>query len=153
MQSGRFDILRTVGATQFRTACAQNAMITENLDLSTLGAGQNANLVLRALQIRARENLDYEVWLWGTNGFNVSATDPDQGVCYGFWGFAAADAKQIAGAGLYHSYIDGLAIPYLDVNQLTQLHVGLVNRSAAAKSAGDAGALVIGFVFELPLGC
>ncbi len=75
--------------------------------------------------------------------------------------------------GFYHFYIDGNMMPYYDMDQLTlrnpsynvplgdgvtnanvpnaSLHVRLINRSAAAKNADTAGALLVTF-FVAPQG-
>ena len=156
----------------FRGTCAQNAMITETLDMKPLGlgAGGVCRARLRSLVIISVQNLAWGLYFWGSRTFQpppVLAVPTPQALNLdtfrGFWEFGATDAKQIAGTGQYYYYIDGLDIPYADADQgpgtgpwnpaiMGFLHVGLVNRSASAKTAGDAGALVIHCGFEPTLG-
>ena len=79
----------------------------------------------------------------GTPGPNA---DPNADRFLGRWSFVAADAVQIG--SLWYYYVDGLDIPYQDGDfgshvgaalNIPQLHVRLVNRSAAAKTVAPTG--------------
>lgn len=160
MQAGQLILVRTDPATQFTGALAQNAAATVNLAMNFtgpagdgyvdpgLGAGKTLKARLRSILIQSRENLDWEVWLWGKNTFNASATDPAQNFPFGFVALAGSGAKQIAGAGLYTYFVSGVDVPYLDLDVSGQLHLMLVNRAGAGKSAGAAGAVGIQLAFE-----
>jgi hypothetical protein len=154
MQAGNLVRLASLKGTHFRDALVTNAVEYEDLQLGeNIGAGRIGRCRLRSLAIVATENLDYEVWLLGRTG-GITA-DPDTNPFRGFWSFVAGDAKRSAGAGLYHYYVDGLDVPYEDDDRgagaagtAAYLHVGLVNRSAAAKSAAGPGELSIRFLLE-----
>lgn len=146
-QIGQVQILRTDPATDFTGALAQNVMATLNKSVANVGGGLTVRYRLKGLIIASMENLAWEVWLFANNLFATG--NPATAKPLGYWSFAAADAKRPAAAsGLYYYYIDGLDIPVVDDDSLTQLHIGLMNRSAASKTAGAAGALSIGFVLE-----
>lgn len=162
MQIGQIIQIRTNPATQLIAALAQN----DGLDLTMtmlpdgtapapgyvdpgLGAGGSARSRLKSLSIVSVENLDWEVWLWGTGTFNGSASDPGAVYPFGRWAFVAANAKQIGGSGLYYYYIDGLDVPYADLSPRQGcVHLTLVNRSVASKSADAAGAILLQLGFE-----
>lgn len=164
MQAGQLIAVRTDPATQFIGALAQNAAATVNLAQAQAGQDSgdgylDGGLVsaslqarLRSLLIQSRENLAWEVWLWGKDTFNASLTDPAQNFPLGRWAFTAAMGVQIAGAGLWYYYIDGLDQAYVDLDRTGELHLMLVNRSAAAKSAGADGAVCLQLNFENTLG-
>jgi hypothetical protein len=154
MQSGQLTIVRTDPATQFLAACAQNAALTENL-IQGSGAGQidgsvaGGNTVrsrLRALLVMSAQNLAWEVVLWGKDTFNTGAIETQYPLAQ--WAFAAGDGTQIGGAGLYYYYVDGLDMPYSDLDRTGELHLMLVNRSAGAKNADAAGAVLIQLQLE-----
>lgn len=137
--------------SHFTGAIAQNAGESENLVLPGCleGIRGNARSILRAIAIESDENLDWEIWLFRKDAFQVSDLDTDSWV--GRWSFVAADAVRLAGAGQYLYYIDGLAVPYFDADNTGELHVTLINRSAAGKTAGAAGEIVVKFFLE-PMG-
>jgi len=67
--------------------------------------------------------------------------------------FAAANGAQYNAAGLFNYYVDGLAIPYYDLDTINTvnpptLHVGVQNVDTVAKPAGAAGAIVATFYLE-----
>lgn len=148
-QAGKVVLVTTDAATQLRSALAQNAALYLSLDLKQYAVGARADVMIRALQILSVENLDWELWFFRTSGFDTA--DADTNRWCGYWQFGTT-AVQIGGAGLYHYYIDGLAIPYQDEDNSSQLHLALINRSAAGKTAGDAGAIKVGVVLEPTLG-
>lgn len=164
-QAGQLIQVRTNPATQFIAALAQNVALTLNLTMPPaasvagdgyvdpgLAAGNSVRMRLRSIWIASVENLAWEVWLWGTDTFNASTTDPAQSFPQSRVTFAAADAVRLAGAGLYYYQIAGLDHPYADLDHTGELHLMLVNRSAAGKSAGADGALLIQLQCEPTLG-
>lgn len=61
--------------------------------------------------------------------------------------FAAVNGQKFNNAGLFNFYMDGLAIPYFDLDTANsqnppQIHVGVQNIDTVAKGAGVAGAIV-----------
>jgi len=135
--------VRTSSSVEFTDALITNAAENENIVLPSAlsGVGGNATNIVRAIQIVATENLAYELDFYGTDAFN-SAT-PNLNRFLGLWAFAASDGTRVAGTGLYRYYIDGLDIPLWDYDKTGEMHVALVNRSAAAKTAGAGGALTV----------
>ena len=135
--------------TDFTTEIVQNAGDPENLVLpgALSGVGGNARIRIKNLAILSIENLAWEVWLFANDLFQESNLDADRFL--GFWTFAAADAKRIAATGTYYYYVEDLDIPYVDLDNTSELHVMLVNRSAAAKTAGAAGYVVLDFAAEV----
>lgn len=162
MVSGQLIPVRTDPATQFTAALAQNAALTLNLAQPVgtqvqgngyvdggLASGGSVRSRLRSIVIASVENLAWEVWLWGKDTFNASLTDPAVVYPVGRWSFTANMGLQIAGAGLWYYYIDGLDQPYVDLDKTGEVHLMLVNRSAAGKSADTAGAILVQLNFAL----
>lgn len=144
-QAGKVAVVSTVAATQLRGALAQNAAAYLSLDVKGYGVGQRVDAIIKALQILSVENLDWELWF-----FRNALQDPsnlDLNRWMGYWRFGTT-AVRIGGAGLYHYYIDGLGIPYQDEDNTSKIHLALINRSAAEKSADDAGAVRVQLVIE-----
>jgi hypothetical protein len=145
-QPGRYTIFRTDSAADFTAALAQNAGLFLNKNLPN-GVG-TAPFWVQSIEIISVENLAWELWFFNKTTVALAATDLDG--FRGRWSFQAADGVRIAGAGNYHYSIDGLAIPVEcsdyrlhTPDKYAQLHVALVNRSAAGKSADIAGAIVV----------
>lgn len=131
--------------THFTTAIAQNAEEREDLTLpAAIGAGLDSHSRLRTIRITSLDSRSWEIWLWKKKTYS----DPDlnQDSFCGVWSFSAGDGKQVAGAGFYYYYIDGLDVCYNDESSLGQLHCALLNRSAAAKTVGPN--VVVEFGFE-----
>lgn len=152
-QVGRLVTVTTDKDLQFTDALAQNAEERENV---VLPAGISADYgncvsVIRSIAILSDQNLDWELFFWGRNTFG-SPTDFDLNSFIGKWRFDMGDGEQIAAAGGYYYYIDGLYIPYRDLDQSSQLHVSLVNRNAIAKLAGATGEIVVKLRLEVELG-
>jgi len=164
VQPGQHVIVRTNPETQFQGALAQNAGGGVTLPISgtgqltsdgTVGGGLAAGFtvkgVCRSILVMSAQNLDWEVQLWASSLFNTPAwpgsADPPTGaptvLPLGFHRFVAADGKQIAGAGPYFYYVDGLYLPVYDAERKGNVNIFLVNRNASAKNAGDAGAVQI----------
>jgi hypothetical protein len=150
-QSGRILHVRTDKDTNFTGTLAQNVGLQETLTPGTNGyptaLKANMRAILRSMVILSKENLAWEVWLFGSSTF--ASTDADTEYFLGRWTFVAGDGIR-ATVGVttdtyYHYYIDGLQISMrnkpLDVTG--NIYMRLVNRSAAGKSAGAAGEIVI----------
>lgn len=161
MQAGQLIAVRTNPATQFIDALAQNAALTLNLTPPPAGspmqdgyvdeglaAGRGVRARLRSIVIVSVENLAWEVWLWGKDTFNASQTDPAGEFLVGRWAFVTGDGIQIGGAGLYYYYIEGNDQPYGDLDKTGEIHLMLVNRSAAGKTPGVDGAILVQLNFE-----
>jgi hypothetical protein len=129
--------------THFTGAIAQNAAEYESITLLGALAGINGNArgQVRSITVISDENLDWEILLFRKNTFGTADLDADSFI--GRWSFVAADAVRIAGAGSYYYYIDGLDVQYTDDDNTGRLHVALINRSAAAKTAGANGEVVL----------
>lgn len=151
-QLGQIITLTTDPAVDFVDAIAQNAMDLESLalDLSVCGT-PTARCRITGIAIVATQALDYELWLW-RKAFGAGAGIAADSFI-GYWTFQAAMAVQIGGTGLYYYYIYGLDVPYTDEDTAEEkpdstkpsgrFHLGLVNRSATGKNAGETGALKI----------
>lgn len=148
-QAGKVIVAKTVSTRDFTAALATNAAIFLSLDVAGLGVGKRVDAIIRALQILSVENLDWEIWLFRNALQNP--TNPDTNGALGYWNFGTT-AVRIGGTGLYNYYIDGLGIPYLDDDQTSKIHMALINRSAASKTAGSGGAIKVQFVLEPTLG-
>lgn len=149
-QAGRLIIAKSLRGTQFRGAIAQNAAITENIQPPGYADGPMAARV-RAITIISLENLAWELWFFASALFQQAA-DIDTDGYLGKYTFAAGDGLRIAAAGYYYYYIGGLDIPLDDTTDTGALHLALVNRSAAAKTTGAGGELVVKVSLEPTLG-
>lgn len=94
--------------------------------------------LVRALSYTAVENLGLEF------DFYSRAT----GTFLARYAFTKADAQQQNATGLYTAYVDGLAIPYLDLDTASSptpptLHLALQNVDTVAKSASAGGAVTV----------
>lgn len=158
MQAGRITRIRTNSLTDLQLACAQNAMITVDIKNNSVGAGGAVKSRIRSLTLMSDQQLAWEINFFGTADY-VSLVAVFESVHFlGRFGFQAADGSQIAGAGAFYYYIDGLDIAYQDfdfsnkvrnpVADIGVVHVGVVNRSATAKNAGATGRLVVGIGIE-----
>jgi len=134
--------------THFTGAIAQNASEAEDIALPGALAGINGNARshLRSITILSDQNLAWEVMLFSSD--TQEDTDADVDTMVGWWQFSTAGAVQLAGAGLFRYYIDGLAVPYVDDDNSGELHVKLVNRSATGKNAGATGEVIIELALE-----
>ena len=139
--------IRSDKDTHFAGAIAQNASEEENLALpkGITGFGDHCKARLKTITLQSDENLNWEIMLFSSDTF--ANTDLDLDTFIGYWNFGTG-AVRIAGAGQFYYYIAGLDVPYQDDDASGELHVALVNRSAATKTAGAAGEVVIEFGFE-----
>ena len=151
MRSMPFHVASQPG-TDFTGACAQNAGLTADIVLarSLQRAGGESLAILKSIAITSVQNLAWELWLMGNSG-GASGTIASENF-YGRWTFNAADAVQLAGAGLYHYYIDGLDVSYVDLDRVGKVHLLLINRSAVAKIAAAPGAVRVRIGLESATG-
>lgn len=128
---------------EFTGALATNA--AENEDLVLAGAYQGINgavqAFIRTITILSKENLAWELQWYRTDDFQNA--DPEVDKFLASWAFVAADGKQVAATGLYRYYVDGLEIPYVDEDKSGEMHLSLINRSVASKSAGAGGEITV----------
>lgn len=129
--------------TDFAATLAQNAALSLSLPLpEAIAAGRQCECLIRGITVVSYDALAWEFQFFQNNRFaqpgNVFGGVP-AGVggdgFLGYWAFGAGDGVRIGGAGLYYYYIDGLGIYYNDDDQLGNLNVLLVNRSAGGKTA------------------
>ena len=118
---------------------------------------------IRAISLVAMQNLAYELWLF-SSATNLDGTIAgDRFVAYWQFGPLSGTAPATPGYpvdfvglspadGLYRYYVDGNMMPYWDLDQLeagsvhnAKLHCRLINRSATAKDAGEAGWVQVTF--------
>lgn len=156
-QPGQLILVRTNPATQFRGAIAQNAAATLSLapggpavapvpaDVGFLDDGVAASRSVRArlvaLTIIAAEDLDWEVWIWGTDQFATPTLLSGQLAPLARVDLSGDAGVQIGATGNFYWFAALLDGPVLDLDQTSELHLMLVNRAAAGKSEGDAGAV------------
>lgn len=133
--------IQTDKDTQFTDGLAQNA--AENENLVGLNGDEGA---IEDITIISTENLAWELQFYATDGFRNA--DMDLTRYLGSVRFAAGDGIQVAGAGPYYYDIHNLGIPIIDSDASLELHVTLVNRSAAAKTAGAGGAMSVAITFR-----
>ena len=138
-------------ATNFTEALVTNANSAMN-NLPGLPNAGSGYWFIRAIMALATENYGPSFTFFGSkNGFTLDpATDFQAGV----FAFSSAMGVQVGGSGLWRYYVDGLAIPYIDLDQIgtvnpPNLHVILGNISATGKSAYPAGKTQVTFWLEM----
>lgn len=135
------------------------AIISSDKDVDFTGAlaqnaGANANVVglpdnegvIASLSVLADQQLAYEVQFYRSDTFDNADLDLD--TYLGSYRFAEGDGLQVAAAGSFKYDVSHLDLPYVDVDGTRELHIKLVNRSAAAKNAGVTGEIVVRVTFE-----
>lgn len=141
--------LKTSGATQFTDTGTQNVLYTANI--TSVGYNQ---VSVRNIAIASSQNLAWEVFLFSKDTFNNASVDTDS--CIGRIAFDAADGIQFGGAGNYfYSSMEStlnaggnVGIPYIDEDGTSELHIGLVNRTATVKQPGTYSPVAITFLVE-----
>lgn len=141
-----FWVVRSLRETHFTGALNQNEM-----ELETLGSGEEGSAnqaagsrsLINRITVISDQNLDWDVVLFRNTFTPPLPTDADLDPTIDWVSFSASDGKQVAGAGLYRYSFTSLQILYWNTDAPGQLHVGLVNRNAAAKNAGATGEVVI----------
>jgi hypothetical protein len=112
----------------------------------------NRRFIIRAIEVLATQNFGPEVNIFGSAAGPTLNVDTDSFIAR--FGFTSALGEQIGGANLWRYYIDGLAIPYEDLdtkasNTPPTIHVLLQNIDTVAKSAGSPGAISVIIWVEL----
>jgi len=121
-------------------------------NLNGVPAIGSRRFLIRAIQVLAVQNFGPEFNFFGSAAGKT--TDPATDTFISRFGFTSAMGEQIGGAGLFRYYIDGLAIPYLDLDTINTvnpptLHVVLQNIDTVAKSANAPGQLTATFWLEV----
>jgi hypothetical protein len=130
----------------FTGSLATNAAEAEDIVLPPACGGSAARAVVRAVTIQAKEDLDWELWFWAS----ASYTNADMDLDY-FLGkvvFSAAEGTQIGATGFFTCYKGNLDVPIVDRDNTQTIHVKLVNRNAASKTAGTNGQVVVSLWLE-----
>ena len=136
----------------FTGALIQNAIEVESLDFpSEWGTAGINECIIEGISIQSDQNLEWDVYLFSTNGHTDTDLDLDSFIDSFNWATTTAD--RIAGANQYYypSPDNNMKVAYYDLSRKNQLHVALVNRSAGAKTAGAAGEIKIRFTIR-PVG-
>lgn len=107
--------------------------------------------LVRAISYVAVENIGLEFDFWAKAAGNTGVIGTQAFLSR--YQFTKANGVQFNGAGLYNYYVDGLAIPYLDLDTVGSLnpptlHVAIQNVDTVAKSANAAGAVACTFWVE-----
>lgn len=140
--SSAFQRLVSDKDAHFTGAIAQNAIETENI----AGLISN-NIKITGIAIESDQNLAYRLLFWRKDTAASADLDIDEFIAdqeldlpsYGF---------QVAGAGQYYMFVDGLDIEYQDADDTYELHVSLQNLSATGKNAGATGEVKIVIFYE-----
>ncbi len=111
--------------------------------------------LIRAIEYLAKEDVGLEFDFFGSSAGPTTNVDTDTFIAR--YQFSAINGVQYNSTGLYRFYVDGLAIPYFDLdtaNSVTAptLHVGVQNVDTVAKSADATGAIACTFWLEPNLG-
>jgi hypothetical protein len=117
-------------------------------NLAGLPASGSRRFLVRAISFTAVESigLEFDFFSGAAGGFLSR------------YQFGKADGVQFNATGLYNYYVDGLAIPYIDLDTVSStnpappaLHVAIQNVDTTAKSADAAGAIAVTVWIE-PMG-
>lgn len=161
-QAGNLYILSTSSTEDFQGALATDAAATLRMVLPAALGGRSR---WRGLTIMSAQNLDWEVFLFKTsNAYTPKVGVVDTIQLAGKYRFFASDAVQIGGTGPYYYYIDGMDIPYHDLDSANAqqqpnpnvaplgnppyINIVLVNRNAVSKSAGADGYVQLRLAME-----
>lgn len=127
----------------FTGAIAQNAAEEENI------TGLEANKIkITRITLMADESLSFRVWLFGADGFTNSDMDSDRYITWKNFDLTT-NGKQYTNTGFYRFDKTNLNIDYEDFDGTNELHVALECLSAAGKTAGAAGEVVIEIGYEV----
>jgi hypothetical protein len=130
--------IRSVMGTHFTSAIPADDKENENI---TGLAASGPNFVVRRVVVISKENLAWEVMLFGKDTFDTASPNTDQYLCSKI--FSAGDGRRIAGAGLYRYDSGDVHLPYSDLDVSGELHIALANRSGVAKTAGVPGEVIV----------
>jgi hypothetical protein len=147
-KEGEIFYIRSDKDTHFTGALAQNAGETEFVplptDVATLGI---TSFVIENVSVQSDENLDWDIFVWRNNAVNA---DLDLNEFVDYVSLANGDGKQIAGTAQYYYPSADLDINFKLSNPRVQsLPCGVVNRNAAAKTAGAGGEIVVQFTCRI----
>jgi len=149
-QAGKRTITRTVSTRDFTGAIAQNAAAFLSLDVKGLGVGSRVDCLLRSVTVVSVEDLDWELWFFTKTGVAGNSADPDVNTLIGRV-VLPSTALQIGATGLFTFYSEGLEINIFDDDNTSKIHMALVERAAAGKTAGAAGGVKITLALEQTL--
>lgn len=166
MQAGSVYRVRTVAATQFAGALAQNAGAVETLDffanpptfkgdLMGIAAGKHCRVRVREIRIVSVQQLSWELWALATATIGTGLIGDQK--MLGQWQFDSGSGLQASGDGFFYYYVGGLDLAYenLDVDasgnilQTGKMYLRLINRSVTAKIAGALGNIEVELAVEL----
>ena len=131
----------------FTGALNQNAKEDESLcvDSEKDNIGINTMEIVQVC-VQSEQNLDWNIMLWGSNGYDNTDLDKDYFIDY--IKFSKAMGRQIGGANQWYYGITNVSVGYYDRDGLSQIHLSLANKSSTAKIAGASGAVRIGIAFR-----
>lgn len=137
-----------VATVNFLEALNQNQVSAMN---NLVGPLKMYRGFIRAISVVAKQNFGPEFSFFSTAVGDTGNPATDYFVSR--WGFTASMGAQLAGAGLWRYYVDGLSIPFADIDGGTSLapasvHVVMQNTEATAKLAGSDGAMSATFWLE-----
>lgn len=158
MQQGNVLRVRTISTEHFTGAIIQNAAENEAISVGELAnngagwgiaAGKHMRTRVHDIRLLSVENLAWAVELYGTEAsFPENNPSIDNEIFLGRWEFQAADGRKDTADDYWKYWVPGLDMSFQDMASLGKLYVRLVNLSAAAKTAGAGGAIVIEFGLE-----
>lgn len=142
--------IRSAKGTHFTGAIVQNAFEEEHIP-TNLGSSAKRMAIMQ-VSIQSDQQLSYELWCYGKDSCANADLDLDTTICMIPLDLTA-NGFQFGGAGQWY-YTYTLAVPVIiwdDDSPTTppELHVRLVNKSAAAKDAGAAGEVVLQVTVQL----
>ncbi len=137
-----FAVIESDKDTQFEGALAQYVKADENLT----GLLAN-NIRITGVGILSDQQLHYKLLLWYKDTLEDADLDVDE-----FCGEVDLDIPtygfQIGGAGTWYHDVRNLHLDYIDADASNELHVSLINMSAAAKSADPDGNVKLIITYE-----
>ncbi len=134
----------SVVGTHFTGALAENAIELESLDFPDDWQKVEINeCIVESVTVQSKQNLEWDVWIYSSSGGPDTDLDVDSFVD-GF-NFPKTEGKQIDGANqyAYPAPSNRIAVPFRNEDNRAKIHVGLINRSAAAKYAGVTGEIKV----------
>lgn len=129
--------------THFAGALADNAIENESISMPTdWGTSGIQKCIISELSFQADENLDWELIFWSDGDYN--STDLDLSKIVTRISIPETSSDRIAGSNQFY-YENPLvqSIEYVDKDNTSKIHVGLICRSAAGKTAGASGEVVL----------
>ena len=149
--TGPIHHVRSETDTHFNTEIVQYAADNENLAFPAglVGCGE---CVIEAVVIQSIQNLDWYVYIFGTDGFDNTDLDLDYFIEY--VAFATSTGLQVGATAQYYYSSTNLNIPYKDLDwdsskeTAAELHIALVNRNSTAKNAGDTGDVLLDIIIR-----